>query len=317
MFFSIVIPLYNKEEYVSKTIASVLEQTYPDFEVLIIDDGSTDNSVAVVEQYTDDRIRIIRQRNQGVSAARNTGIKEAAYELIALLDADDWWDKCYLEEMVSLINEYPDVSIYCSQSAQVKAGIIYPDKKILNRNTGCFDLLQMGIKLNTLPIRYLGVIFRRCILEKSGFFDARISYGEDWDFFIRIGIYSKLAFVEKGPLTYYNHDVDVNKRTVGNLPPIKKHLLNYTHKYAPYYKEHPYLKAFIDRFILNFLYLHNHSEGYSIRKRELLKDIPMKEFTFSQIIKYYMPNFILDFMLNINRKLRGIKRLNIPKGADD
>jgi glycosyltransferase involved in cell wall biosynthesis len=171
MFFSIVIPLYNKEEYVSKTIESVLEQTFQNFEVLIVDDGSTDNSVAVVEQYTDDRIRIIRQKNQGVSAARNTGIKEAKYKLITLLDADDWWDKSFLEEMISLINKYPEVSIYSSQNAIVINEIIHPSKRILQneKTMDCFDMIQMGTKLNYLPIHSSSVIFRNIYFTKTVF----------------------------------------------------------------------------------------------------------------------------------------------------
>ena len=90
--FSIVIPLYNKAEYVPKTLASVLNQTYSDFELIIVDDGSTDDSLEVINSFVDNRIKIVKQKNGGVSAARNRGIIEAKYELIALLDADDWWD---------------------------------------------------------------------------------------------------------------------------------------------------------------------------------------------------------------------------------
>jgi glycosyltransferase involved in cell wall biosynthesis len=312
MSFSVIIPLYNKAEYVSKTIDSVLAQTYPDFELIIVDDGSKDNSLDIVRQFKDERIKIVEQENSGVSAARNRGIKEAKYELIALLDGDDWWDQSYLEEMVDLINKYPDVSIYGSQYAFVKNGIACSSKKILQmKDWDSFDLIQMGVKLKTLPILYSsGVVFRKEILKKSELFDEQISYGEDWDFFLRMGIYSKVAYMQKRPLWFYNQDVDVNKRAMGNLPPIKKHLLNYVDKYIPYYKENPYLKSFINIFILNNLYLFNHTEHYSNRKKVLLKNISIKQFSFKHIIKYYMPTGILNLMLNISRKLRGIKPLN-------
>ena len=88
---SVVIPLYNKEKQIKRTIQSVLTQTFQDFEIVIVNDGSTDNSTIEVEKIKDSRIRLIHQENAGVSAARNKGIEEAKYELIALLDADDEW----------------------------------------------------------------------------------------------------------------------------------------------------------------------------------------------------------------------------------
>jgi len=90
--FSVVIPLYNKERSVKNTIESVLNQTFQDFEVIVVNDGSTDNSLEVVKSFNDERIRIINQKNSGVSSARNRGIKEAKYEWIAFLDADDLWE---------------------------------------------------------------------------------------------------------------------------------------------------------------------------------------------------------------------------------
>ena len=88
---SVVIPLYNKEKQIKRTLQSVLTQTFQDFEIVIVNDGSTDNSTIEVEKIKDSRIRLIHQENAGVSAARNKGIEEAKYELIAFLDADDEW----------------------------------------------------------------------------------------------------------------------------------------------------------------------------------------------------------------------------------
>ena len=85
---SVVIPLYNKEKQIRKTLQSVLTQTFQDFEIVVVNDGSTDNSAIEVEKVKDPRIRLIHQQNAGVSAARNKGIEEARYELIAFLDAD-------------------------------------------------------------------------------------------------------------------------------------------------------------------------------------------------------------------------------------
>ena len=99
---SVVIPLYNKEKQVAHTLQSVLRQTFQDFEIVIVDDGSTDHSVEEVEKVRDTRIRLVHQQNAGVSAARNRGISEAKYDLIAFLDADDEWKPEYLETQYGL-----------------------------------------------------------------------------------------------------------------------------------------------------------------------------------------------------------------------
>jgi len=105
--FSIVIPLYNKQLSIKNTIQSVLNQTYQDFEIIVINDGSTDNSSKIIESISDDRIRLISQPNQGVSAARNCGITEARFEWIAFLDGDDLWLKNHLAEVMKMITTFP------------------------------------------------------------------------------------------------------------------------------------------------------------------------------------------------------------------
>ena len=110
--FSVIIPLYNKENYITQTIKSVLIQTFKDFEIIIVNDGSTDKSIEKVKYFDDTRIRLIEQTNTGVSVARNKGIKEAKYDLIAFLDADDLWDNDFLLTAYNLYNKYPNCDIY-------------------------------------------------------------------------------------------------------------------------------------------------------------------------------------------------------------
>lgn len=112
---SVIIPLYNKSNTILSTLDTVLKQTYRHFEILIINDGCTDNSVELIQNsITDERIKIIHQKNQGVSVARNKGVECAKYEYIAFLDGDDEWLPEYLSKMVDAIQLFPDSKMFCS-----------------------------------------------------------------------------------------------------------------------------------------------------------------------------------------------------------
>jgi glycosyltransferase involved in cell wall biosynthesis len=112
MSISVVIPLYNKEKYIATTISSVLQQSYSDYEIIVVDDGSSDQSVAIVKSFTDPRIVLVQQPNQGVSKARNTGVDTAKHPIVAFLDADDEWVDTFLETIVGLVTRYPEAGIY-------------------------------------------------------------------------------------------------------------------------------------------------------------------------------------------------------------
>lgn len=117
---SVVIPLYNKEDTIARTIDSVLTQSMGEFTLYIIDDGSTDTSCVIVDDYVDDRLVLIRQKNQGVSAARNRGIELAESGLIAFLDADDFWDEGMLVEMLRLRGKYASAGLYAVGYRQIR-----------------------------------------------------------------------------------------------------------------------------------------------------------------------------------------------------
>src|SRR5690606_6986211 len=113
-FFSVVIPLYNKEKYIKETLNSVLAQTFQDFEIIVVNDGSTDNSANQILQFKDKRIKVIDQQNQGAASARNQGIEISSSPYIALLDADDTWYKNHLVELKRQIRLFPDAGLYCN-----------------------------------------------------------------------------------------------------------------------------------------------------------------------------------------------------------
>ena len=158
---SVVIPLYNKQQYIKRAIDSVLAQTYSDFELLIVDDGSTDDSISVVKSFADSRIRLIRQENKGVSAARNRGIAESDTEWIAFLDADDRWMPAKLERQVSFMEESGVKVCYssyvtCDAVGNVK-GIVPCPKRVSYRDILSDD--RMGCLTLIYDAEALGKVF--------------------------------------------------------------------------------------------------------------------------------------------------------------
>jgi glycosyltransferase involved in cell wall biosynthesis len=136
IYISVVIPLYNKQNSITATLQSVLAQTYTNFEVIVVDDGSTDDSANVAEAVLREctvygveyKGKVIRKANGGVSSARNRGIHEAKYDYIALLDGDDLWDEHYLEEQVKLIQDFPEAKMWGVNYADIYNGKIIPKR---------------------------------------------------------------------------------------------------------------------------------------------------------------------------------------------
>ena len=114
---SVIIPLYNAERYISRTLQSVLSQSYKNIEIIIVDDESPDDSVKVCQQFTDPRIKIIHQKNRGLAGSRNTGIRNASGEYIAFMDADDIWLPEKLAKHIAHLENNPEVGVSFSRSA--------------------------------------------------------------------------------------------------------------------------------------------------------------------------------------------------------
>lgn len=175
MKISVIIPLYNKENFIAGTIKSVLKQTFTDFELIIINDGSTDGSASVVKSFRDHRILYLEQPNQGVSITRNKGISIAKGEYIAFLDADDQWYPDYLGKMAQLSEQYPLYSVFCS--AQEKRPI---------------KTLPTGISIIRDYCTYYYVFWTGSMLIKKEVFDnvggfrEKVQLGEDSDMWLRI-----------------------------------------------------------------------------------------------------------------------------------
>lgn len=187
--FSVVIPMYNKEKYVAQTLKSVVGQTYQNFEIIVVNDCSTDNSLGVVQAIADSRIKTIEHsENKGLSASRNTGIKAAAHSFIAFLDADDHWDSSFLETISNLIKKYPKESVFATHYRENYRGkIILPKSKLPSRTKGKSLVINDFFKINLgrLILTQSCIVVHKTVFEQIGNYDENVTFAEDIDFFVR------------------------------------------------------------------------------------------------------------------------------------
>ena len=205
---SVVIPLYNKESNIIATLNAVINQSYKQFEIVIVDDGSTDNSLELVQAVNDERLRVFTQRNQGVSVARNKGILEAQTSWIALLDADDVWDKDYLRELTLAMSIYPEKNIFASgHTRKFKAYSLRHTNKFLPEESkiGVVDYID-ALSAGQGPINSSNSIIKKDVLIESGMFKPGQKNYEDHDVWLRIYREDDIVFVNKN-LVVINRDI--------------------------------------------------------------------------------------------------------------
>lgn len=217
--FSIIVPLFNKAPYVKKSLDSIMSQTYNEWECIIVDDGSTDNSADIVRELingkwkmVNDQFRLISQSNAGVAAARNNGVAESKGEYLCFLDADDWLEANFLEEMDKLIKEYPDAGLYASNYVYHKPGKTHVALKL---NRGYMNYPEAYLN-GPMPVISSAVCMSRYVFSDMGGFPLGIKLGEDFLLWAKIALRYQVAFCEK-PLAYYNNDVPAHLRATRNL----------------------------------------------------------------------------------------------------
>jgi len=222
---SVVIPCFNSEKFIRESIKSVLNQTYKNIEIIVIDDGSDDSSPLILQEFSG-FLTVLNQKNSGAGSARNAGLEASNGEYIAFLDSDDYWDPDKISKQLNLI-------------LHEKLDLVYCGGKIIEKNSNETllipkfrgDCYKYFIRYPTKAIILLGcssALFRKSILISSGYFDSAFKgAAEDWDFFRRVCIYAKVGYVDDSLVGYRIHENNVSRRGfidfyTGNLRAVRK-----------------------------------------------------------------------------------------------
>ncbi|MEN8218212.1 MAG: glycosyltransferase family 2 protein [Pseudomonadota bacterium] len=243
---SVVMPVYNVERYVAASIQSVLDQTFTDFELLIVDDGGTDESLTICQKFDDPRIKIIRQRNRGLAGARNTGIRHAKGQYIALLDSDDLWKPEKLAKHVEHLDNSPKVGISFSSSAFIDDNGeplgIYQLPKLTSINA--IDVLcRNPVGNGSAPVIRRAVFEELALLhylqgEEESAFDESFRQSEDIECWVRMTILTQWQFEGLSEdLTLYRVNAGGLSSNLENQYASWGRMIEKARRYAPYFLE--------------------------------------------------------------------------------
>jgi glycosyltransferase involved in cell wall biosynthesis len=200
---SVIMPCFNAEAFISMSIRSVLEQTFKNIDLIVINDGSTDRSLQVISGFHDTRLKIVNQYNRGVCAARNRGLAEATGDYIAFLDADDTWRPDCLEKLYNALQSMSDAVVaYCGwQNVGLPGGrgkpYVPPDYEEKNK---------MEHLIRNCPWPIHAALTRRSAIESAGRFDERLSNAEDYKLWLQIASFSTIVRVPKVLAFYHFHE---------------------------------------------------------------------------------------------------------------
>lgn len=281
---SVVIPLYNKQNAIARTMESVFHQTVTNFEVVVVDDGSKDNSLQVVQAIQNPRLRIIHKENGGVSSARNRGIKEAKGEFIALLDGDDLWEPTFLEEIVKMIDDFPKSAIWGVSIAFIKNGRLYKWNQGLGEGYRGYIENYFGTTHNDLYCSS-SVVIRREVFDKVGYFDERISSSEDLDMWYRIILHYPIAFYDK-ILVYYNQDAENRVAYDTDVRfPLTKDIKYYFDKFNDEFESNPVFSRFMNNYVATNLL----KDGYYFgsKQERIDSDVVVRKLRYQDIHPKY------------------------------
>jgi glycosyltransferase involved in cell wall biosynthesis len=301
-FISVVIPLYNKSNYIEKTLESVFEQTFTDYEIIVVNDGSIDDSEIKVLRLKNPKIILYNQKNQGVSVARNLGIEKSKGELIAFLDADDYWYPNHLEELSNLYLNFPNCGIYCSR---YKIKTTKKHFQIPNHNQidSSFNGIIKDYFLSNIPFRTTwtsSLAIPKEIIEKFGGFTPGTTNGQDLELWTKIGIKNNVA-ITNTITAIYNFDIP-NSLAKNNVDSMN--LMDFE-QFKIAEQQNSSLKSFLDLYRIEYG-LHYYMYGYTTKMNFYLKDVDKQNISLNIRFLLSLPPFSLRLFLKLKNSLKKI-----------
>ncbi len=297
ILFSVVIPLYNKEGYILDTLNSVFNQNYQNFEIIVINDGSTDNSLKTLKTISDKRLHCFTIKNSGVSVARNSGIEKAVGSHIALLDADDCWQSNHLSEFIEAINKFPKESIYCNNYKIQFTNRITKDTQFSylpsSNNIVIIDDFFKSSLLNSIATSSTTCIKKEVLIENT--YDVTIKSGQDTDLWTKLGVNNSYVF---------NNTVTViiDKGVTDSLSKSKngKYRFIFTQKYRNEEKNNFYLKKFMDKNRFSVIVRFLHESGNNKQKIAILKNqIDERNLSLKERVFLKLPTFLWIYIIKL------------------
>ncbi|HEX9029118.1 MAG TPA: glycosyltransferase, partial [Anaerolineales bacterium] len=210
---TVLLPTYNRADLLATAIQSVLAQTYPDFELIVIDDGSTDRTAELVHSFREPRLRYVYQENRGISAALNRGVHLARGEYIARVDSDDRWLPDLLEREIAVLDCQPEVGLVYSKAQAMDPGGA-PLPQILGAPEKYPGQTLKSILYGDFVCTITAIIRRRC-LDQAGLFDEALKGNEDWDMWVRLAAICRFAYLDQVLANFRQH----TGRTTGGKSP--------------------------------------------------------------------------------------------------
>jgi len=206
---SVIVPAFNAEATILETIQSIQNQTFADFELIVINDGSTDGTLALLEQVQDARLRVFSYPNGGLPTARNRGIDHAKGEFISFIDADDLWAADKLERQLQALQQHPEAGVAYSWTAFIdeQSRFLYAREPL----TFAGDVYPQLLVDNFIS-NGSNILLRRQLLEAVGVFDPTLKSGEDWDFYIRLAAKTQFAVVPQYQILYRKSSASMSSK---------------------------------------------------------------------------------------------------------
>ena len=296
---SVVIPVFNKGFILNETLNSVLQQTFTNYEIIIVNDGSTDNSLEVLSKIKDSRIQIFSQKNKGAAAARNLGIEKSNSEFIAFLDADDYWFPNHLEELVKLSKQFQNCGSYCSryQIKNTKNSVVNPKFKNISED---FNGIVENYFASNHPFKInitLNQMIPKNILIEMNCFTEEITNGQDLELWTKIAIQYSVALHNKTTAVYNNYLPNtLSKNSIKTMKLMDFKQFEFEES------KNSNLKKFLDFHRIFY------AKHYKIVKNDekvdfYLKEVASENISFTMKILFNLPSFVLKTLFKVKNGL--------------